>query len=176
MPPTFSRATERALGEGSLILTPTPSLLAPSGLKDWSGESKPSFNLEQLQGGQRQLGNFDSGIVLVHFFATWCANCHEEITSLQKLAGQLSDKAVMILAIDVADIDLRARRYFKINPVMFPVLLDRDRKTATAWDVYSLPMTFILDKSRKPKYVAEDSLDWSRPDVVEFIDTLAKSR
>jgi thiol-disulfide isomerase/thioredoxin len=176
LPPAFSRPIERSLGEGGLIPPLALARLVPSGLKDWSGESKPPFNLEQLQGGQRQLSHSDSDIVLVHFFATWCASCHEEMTSLQKLAGQLSDKAVMILAIDVADMDLRARRYFEINPVDFPVLLDRDRKTAAAWDVYSLPMTFILDKSRKPKYVAEASLDWSRPDVVEFIDTLAESR
>jgi thiol-disulfide isomerase/thioredoxin len=111
--------------------------------------------------------------VLVHFFATWCAGCHDGIVSLQKLANQFHNSTVVVLAINVADLDLRANRYFEKNPVDFSVLLDRNRKTAKAWEAYSLPATFILDRSLKPEYLAETSIDWNRPDIVNLIHGLA---
>lgn len=152
---------------------PSPAQLAFMGLKDWNGGPKPHFDLEQLRGGHGQLSQYRDCIVLVHFFATWCASCHDEITSLQRLIEQLKSRAVAILAIDVADLDLRAKRYFENNRVGFPILLDRERETAKAWDVYSLPMTFILDKSLRPKYWTETSLDWNRPEIVDFLHGLA---
>lgn len=86
------------------------------------------------------------------FFATRCVSCRDEITSLQRLTEQLKRQAIAVLAIDVSDLDLRPKRYFETIPVGFPVLLDRDREIAKARDVYSLPMTLILDKSLSPNY------------------------
>jgi peroxiredoxin len=151
----------------------SPEQLAFVGLKNWNGDSKPHFNLNQLQGGQGQLSQYRGRIVIVHFFATWCAGCHDEVTSLQRLTEQLKRRAIAVLAIDVADLDLRAKRDFDNNRVDFPILLDRDRETAKAWDVYSLPMTFLLDKSLSPKYWSEASLDWSRPEIIYFLHGLA---
>jgi len=152
---------------------PSPPAHLALGLEPWSGESKPEFNLERLRGGRDQLSLYKHRIVLVHFFATWCANCHDGIAALQRLTEQVNDQSIVVLAIDVADLDLRARRYFEKNRVNFPVLLDRDRETAKAWDVYSLPATFILDKSLTVKYWTETSPDWSQPEIVKFLHDLA---
>jgi peroxiredoxin len=157
---------------GSSIPPPLPAPLVLMGMKYWDGESKPLFCLDQLQGGQSQLGHYRNSIVLVHFFATWCASCHDEITSLQQLNGQLKDQSVSILAVDVADLDVRAKRYFKNNRVNFPILLDREREIAKAWGVYSLPVTFILDKSLTPKYWVENNLDWNRPEIIGFLQSM----
>ncbi|MFZ5680239.1 MAG: TlpA disulfide reductase family protein [Pseudomonadota bacterium] len=156
----------------SLTPPPLPAPLVSMGLKDWNGESKPLFSLEQLRGEQGHLSQYRHRIVLVHFFATWCASCHDEIISLQQLNEQVKDQSISILAVDVADLDMRAKRYFENNRVSFPILLDRERETAKAWGVYSLPMTFILDKSLNPKYWVEGSLDWSHPEIASFLYAL----
>jgi thiol-disulfide isomerase/thioredoxin len=161
---------------GTYAPTATPARLEVLGLKAVQGQLRPSFRLDQLQGDKEALGQFREKIVLVHFFATWCAPCRDELALLQTMADQLQDYPVAVVAIDVANLDLRAKGYFKSSAVSFPVLIDRDRRTAFAWNVYSLPATFILDQSLQPKYIAEDSIDWSRSDIIEFIRNLASHR
>jgi len=130
----------------------SPAQLVFVELEDWNGDSRPHFNLGLLQGGQGQLSQYRGCILIMLFFATRCVSCRDEITSLQRLTEQLKRQAIAVLAIDVSDLDLRPKRYFETIPVGFPVLLDRDREIAKARDVYSLPMTLILDKSLSPNY------------------------
>jgi thiol-disulfide isomerase/thioredoxin len=64
--------------------------------------------------------------ILVHFFATWCEPCREELAALNRFA--LRARGTMnVAAISVAEADRAVQRYFYAKPVSFPVLLDRER-------------------------------------------------
>lgn len=145
---------------------------APSPLKIWPGDKKPTFLLDDLHGERRDLQAFAGKIVLVHFFATWCESCVREIGSLQRLAAATHNKPLIIVAVDVAEVDLRVRTFFAKQPVDFAVLLDRERKVSKSWDVSALPTTFVLDTNLAPKFFIEGDLDWSRPDVLAAIESL----
>jgi hypothetical protein len=45
-------------------------------------------------------------------------------------------------------------------PVNFPVLLDRERSVAKAWDVYTLPTTYVLDEELAPKLAVNGDFAW----------------
>lgn len=110
--------------------------------------------------------------MLLHFFATWCEPCVAEMASLQQLARRTRDRPLAILAINVAEVDLRVRAFFDRHPVDFPVVLDRDRAVTRAWGVSALPSTVVLDAGLQPRLVVEGDLDWSRPDIVATIEAL----
>jgi thiol-disulfide isomerase/thioredoxin len=142
-------------------------------LKTWSGpEKKHPFLLDDLHGNRRDLQTFAGKVVLVHFFATWCEPCVSEMASLRRLATTTRGKPLAILAVDVAEVDLRVRAFFAKQPVDFTVLLDRDRAVSKSWEVTALPTTFVLDASLAPKLFIEGDLDWSRPDVLTAIESL----
>ena len=164
-----------------LICFATPATAGPSGmaqapapatLKVWSGPQKTPFSLDDLHGHRRELQAFTGKIVLVHFFATWCEPCVREIGSLQRLAIATRGKPIAIVAVDVAEVDLRVRAFFEKLPVDFTVLLDRDRAVSKSWDVSALPTTFVLDANLTPKLFIEGDLDWSQPDVLTAIQSL----
>jgi thiol-disulfide isomerase/thioredoxin len=144
----------------------------PATLRIWSGPEKHPFLLDDLNGTRRDLQAFAGKAVVVHFFATWCEPCVREIESLWRLAVVARGKPLAIVAVDVAEVDLRVRAFFTKQPVDFPVLLDRDRKVSRSWDVTALPTTFVLDANLAPKLFIEGDLDWSRPDVVSAIESL----
>ncbi len=110
--------------------------------------------------------------MLVHFFATWCEPCVSEMASIQRLATATHGKPLAIVAVDVAEADLRVRAFFAKQPVDFTILLDRDRAVSKSWDVTALPTTFVLDANLAPKLFIEGDLDWSRPDVLVAIESL----
>jgi thiol-disulfide isomerase/thioredoxin len=133
---------------------------------------KPPFLLDNLHGEPSALQAFKGNVVLVHFFATWCEPCVRELTSLQKLAATTRGKPLAIVAIDVAEVDLRVRAFFEKIPVDFAVLLDRDRAVSKAWGVSALPTTFVLDANLAPKLFVEGDLDWSHPDILTTLEAL----
>lgn len=157
-----------ALSHASQASSNTPS----PRLKPWKGAGKPSFSLDSLHGDRRDLQAFAGKAVLVHFFATWCEPCVSEINSLQRLATATRDKPLAIVAVDVAEVDLRVRAFFEKRPVDFTVLLDRDRAISKSWDVTVLPTTFVLDPTLTPRFLIESDLDWSRPDILATIESL----
>jgi thiol-disulfide isomerase/thioredoxin len=149
-----------------------PQIGTPVRLKAWSGPEKRPFLLDDMHGDRRDLQTFAGKVVLVHFFATWCEPCVREMASLQRLTTMTRGKPLAIVAVDVAEVDLRVRAFFEKQPVDFTVLLDRDRAVSKSWDVTALPTTFVLDASLAPKLFIEGDIGWSRPDVLAAIESL----
>jgi thiol-disulfide isomerase/thioredoxin len=123
----------------------------------------PQFSLPDMGGTAVALESARGHGVLVHFFATWCEPCREELPALSRLVARAGGD-VRVLAIAVAEPDQRVRRFFATIPVDFPVLLDRDRAVAKAWNVASLPTTFVLDENLRPKLVVESDYAWDTID------------
>jgi thiol-disulfide isomerase/thioredoxin len=157
-------------------LAPLPAASESPALRPWIEPSpegpQRTFILDDLRGAPRDLQAFKGNVVLLHFFATWCEPCVREITSLQKLTSIARDKPLRIVAIDVAEVDLRVHAFFEKLPVDFPVLLDRNRAVTRAWQVSALPSTVVLAPDLTPRLFVEGDLDWSRPDVLTTIEKL----
>lgn len=108
--------------------------------------------------------------VLVHFFATWCAPCREEMAGLRKLADRRGGSGFAVLAVDVGEVPVRVRRFFAADPVPFPVLLDEDRAALKAWKVVALPSSFVLDASHRLRLYADGPVDWDDPAADRLLD------
>jgi len=132
-------------------------------LQRWSGGGQSAFSLPTIGGAAAALEAARGHAVLVHFFATWCELCREELPALNRLAARAGG-SVTVLAIAVADADRSVQRFFATTPVDFPILLDRDRAVAKAWNVATLPTTFVLDASLQPKFVVETDFAWDTID------------
>jgi len=132
-------------------------------LAPWTEASPPAFTLPSLDGNTIALTSRPGETVLVHFFATWCEPCREELPALVRLAKR-GAPALKVIAISVAEVDSRVQRFIEPMAVGFPVLLDRDRAVAKAWHVSSLPTTVVLDARLAPKLVVEADYAWDTVD------------
>jgi peroxiredoxin len=132
----------------------------------------PTFTLSDLGGTQLSLEAQRGRTVLVHFFATWCEPCREELQSLSLLQNGASGARLAVVAVNVAEVPVRVRRFVESTPVAFPVVLDTDRAVTRAWGVGVLPTTFVLDATLQPRLLVEGDLDWSRPDILRALDAV----
>jgi thiol-disulfide isomerase/thioredoxin len=117
------------------------------------GPAKPDFSLQDVSGKTVPLKAFKGRTVLVHFFATWCEPCREELPALNRFLTR--SPTASVVAISVAEVDPRVKRFFEATPVGSPVLLDRDRTIARSWKITALPTTYVLDANMKPMLVVE---------------------
>jgi peroxiredoxin len=144
--------------------------LTPAG-----GPAKPDFSLQDLNGENVPLKTFKGRTVLVHFFATWCEPCREEMPALKRFLER-SAPNVSVIAISVAEVDPRVKRFFEAMPVNFPVLLDRDRAIAKSWKISTLPTTYVLDANLKPVLVVEADFAWDSVELEPATGTLIKPK
>ena len=134
---------------------------------------KHAFVLANLAGSKTDLTAYRGKPVLVHFFATWCEPCREELPALQRLVDRSGEAPVMVMAISVGEVELRVRRFFKDMAITYPVLLDSDRAVARAWEVHALPTTYVLDAALTPRLFAERDLAWDKLDLDRLLERLS---
>jgi len=138
----------------------------------WTAGKKPPFALDSLSGESKNLKDQKGRVVLVHFFATWCEPCRDEMASLQRLSERAS-VGPLVLAVDVGEVEIRVQRFFEKLPVNFSVLLDREKAAAKSWGIDQLPTTFLLDGTLTPRFVIVGDFDWDRADMEGLIAELS---
>ena len=140
------------LGAGLLLAVPGPA----SGPPD-PGEPARPFTLPDLDGRPVELSSFKGRLVLLHFWATWCPTCREEMTILDEAAraGRLT-----ILGVNLGEKRSKVATYVKESRISFPILLDARGKVAAAYGVLSLPITLVVGPDgRVAEHVLMGSLD-----------------
>jgi peroxiredoxin len=126
------------LGAGLLLAGPAPASGPPA-----RGEPAHPFTLPDLEGRPVTLSSFRGRLVLLHFWATWCPTCREEMTILEE-ASRARPRTLVILGVNLAEKRSKVATYVKGAGITFPILLDARGKVAAAYGVVSLPITLVI--------------------------------
>jgi peroxiredoxin len=153
-----------ALLAGLILLGPGAGA-AQQALKTWPGGPTPALELKDLEGRVHALESYRGKVVLVNFWATWCAPCLEEMPSIERLRRSLESRPFAVLAVNLAEPDARVQAFLRQVPLGFPVLMDRDAAAAKAWKARMLPATFIVGADGRVRYSHIGELDWSQEPV-----------
>ena len=91
---------------------------------------------------------------VVNFFASWCKNCQAELGNFATLAARTAGH-VSVIGIDANDSDgVAAQRLLNNAHATYPVGVDSQAATATAYLLTALPVTFFLDARGQVVHVA----------------------
>jgi len=153
----------------------TPSAAAE--LKPWTSGLAPGLELRALDGQGHRLADYAGKVVLVNFWATWCAPCLEEMPSMQRLKELLAGKPFAVLAVNLDEPESRIRKFLSQMPVDFTVLLDPGKKAAGAWNARILPASFVIGTDGRIRYSVVGEVDWGQDRVVSrVVELLPKDK
>ena len=111
--------------------------------------------LTALDGSQSVLEDWQAEILVVNFWAPWCAPCRREIPALIEIQRQYRDRGVRILGI-AFDGEAQVRRFADEYAIDYPLFLSGNRSPMynAAFDnpSGSLPYTALLDRNHVIRY------------------------
>lgn len=117
------------------------------------GSLAPDFTLKSTTGQNIRLKEQHGQVVLVNFWATWCAPCRQELPELEKLQAQYGKTGFRLLAVTVDEDVKNADAMMRRLGLKLTVLHDRDKQVAKRYDVDAMPATVIVDRRGKVRYV-----------------------
>lgn len=127
------------------------------------GKKAPPILLYDEQGQKISLSDFRGKVVLVHFWATWCAPCAEELPILDAFQKKMPSDQFALLAISEDEEERDVDQFRKKIPFSFSVLFDSGQKTADAFGTYRLPESFLIDKQGVIVKKLSGPQNWTHP-------------
>ncbi len=135
------------------------------------GSSAPDFSVRDSE-HQVGLAQFHGQIVVLNFWATWCAPCVEEVPSLVEMQRRMRAKGVTVLAVSI-DVDENAYRQFvRDHNVNLITVRDPDQKVSKLYGTFGWPETYIIDRSGVVRRKFIGPVDWTEPEVTDFLSKL----
>ena len=132
----------------------------------------PALELPDTRDARRSLEDHRGNVVLVNFWASWCPPCLVEIPSMARLAQQLGNKGLVVLAVNVGESEFKAARALDMLGFTQPSLLDGSGHAAKAWGVTIYPTSFLVDSEGRIRFRALGPLEWDDPEVIEAVEAL----
>jgi thiol-disulfide isomerase/thioredoxin len=145
---------------------------AGSDLTPWTDGPAPQLSLRDLAGQPVNLSDFKGKVVLVNFWATWCAPCTEEMPSMQRLRDKLGLAGFEVLAVNYQEGQARINDFLKKRPLRLTILRDHDGSVRAGWGVRVFPTSFVLDADQRIRFTVTGDVDWSSPKVESQIREL----
>ncbi len=133
----------------------------------------PSFSLIDLKGNLFSLDDTKDNAVIIHFWATWCESCREELPTLEATWKEFRGKKLQIVGI-VSDKDNigAVRDFVSKQNLTFPMLVDSRSETFQSYLVKELPTTYIIGKDGKITSRAKGAMNWGDNDIVQFLQDI----
>jgi thiol-disulfide isomerase/thioredoxin len=131
---------------------PHPSLVSRRALRllDAAATEHVDFSLPSTDGKTFHLADLKGKVVLIDFWATWCAPCRDALPAIEKIHREWRDKGLVVFGIDDEDSRIIAPFLAK-NGITYPTLLDPDRKVHNLFgqdgNGEGIPLTLVFDRS-----------------------------
>ncbi|HEX4340280.1 MAG TPA: TlpA disulfide reductase family protein [Polyangiaceae bacterium] len=127
------------------------------------------FTLPVMSGGEPgsrvSLSDLRGKVVVLDFWASWCAPCRAEVPIVDRVARHHEGKGVVVLGVTTSDDDWpRAVEFATSHQLGYATIFDDGDHVANAFQVRELPTLVVIDKTGvvsavRPRMVHEDELE-----------------
>ena len=132
-----------------LVATADAQNLPAQPCEPLAGPANLEFTLKDLNGRDVRLSDYRGKVLMVNFWATWCAPCRIEIPGLKDLHARYSGRGLEVIGIDVDEPASTIRPYVREMQMNYPVLIGQGREDVkdALGPLVGVPTTLVIDRS-----------------------------
>lgn len=112
----------------------------------------PPFTLPDAQNAQVSLADFSGDVVMINFWASWCAPCRQEMPLLEALSKKYKPLGFTLLGVNVDENTNDAYAMLKEIPVSFPVVFDSHGRVGKLYNLVAMPSTVFIDRNGNVRF------------------------
>jgi cytochrome c biogenesis protein CcmG, thiol:disulfide interchange protein DsbE len=135
------------------------------------GSAAPDFTVQDAQ-NKFTLSQFRGQVVVLNFWGTFCPPCVEEMPSLVEMQRRMKAKGVIVLAISIDEDESAYRRFLKEHNIDLLTVRDAQQRIPALYGTHGWPETYIIDRNGVMRRKFIGAVDWTEPDVLEFLGKL----
>jgi thiol-disulfide isomerase/thioredoxin len=116
--------------------------------------------------------DFRGKVVLVNFWATWCAECRPEMPMLEGLHRDFGPQGLVVIGVNAREQKDAVRRYAGSLGLTFPLVLDPDGKINALYGVVGIPTTFLIGRDGRAVAFAVGPRAWASQPARALVQAL----
>lgn len=106
----------------------------------------PEFSRRDLDGARFSLADYRGKVVLLNFWATWCAPCLTEMPQFMEWQKQYAAQGFQVVGVSIDDSEAPAARTAEKLRLNYPVVMGDATLAEQYGGVLGVPVTFLIDR------------------------------
>lgn len=135
------------------------------------GGRAPEFSIKTDTGRQVSVSSFGGKVLVLNFWATWCAPCVQEIPSLNEFQKQFAKAGVVVVAISIDKNEQKYRNFLDRIHVSFDTARDPNADISAKYGTFQYPESYIIKDGRVVRKFA-GAEDWLSDDMKQYVQSL----
>jgi cytochrome c biogenesis protein CcmG/thiol:disulfide interchange protein DsbE len=143
------------------------------------GDTAPNFRVRTESGAVLTPKDFGGKLLIVNFWASWCAPCVQEMPSLNQFQKMFASQGVVVLGINVDRKEDAYRNMLNRFHVTFQTVRDPEENINYRYGTYKIPESYIIDRTGKvlQTYAGLPEVNgewkpWTDPEIVNYVRSL----
>jgi peroxiredoxin len=132
----------------------------------------PSFTGQTTTGHVVSLADLQGRVVLVNFWASWCAECRPEMPLFERLHRDFAAQGLTVLGINVREETDHIQHYARELDLTFALVRDPTGAISRLYGVLGLPTTFLVGRNGRPVALAPGPRAWGSAEARALIQAL----
>jgi len=131
----------------------------------------PEFVRSDLAGATIDLRRYRGKVVLLNFWATWCAPCQVEMPRFAEWQRRYAGDGLQVIAISMDDDVAPVRQFARDGQFDFPVVMGDENLGTLYGGILGLPITYLIARDGKvtARFAGETDLHGLEQRILELL-------
>jgi peroxiredoxin len=137
-----------------------------------AGDMAPDFKIVSDSGRTYTRSDFGGKLLVLNFWASWCAPCVQEVPSLDALQRTMATEGVVVLGVSIDSNPKRYQQFLQRFRVNFPTARDPDANISSSYGTFQIPETYIIDSKGIVREKIISNRNWVDPQFLARVKAM----